>query len=476
MLLNSNIKNKPLVLQLDTSTEKKRKPLLSSFWKWFLNIVRTAIAIGISLVSDVINTVAPGLGIWTDFLFNTVNDLIFNSIVNEGQIDWVDFGIAAGLNAIPFTLKGLRRISNFRKGNKLYGLAQALEKEQPSLAKQIRSQADLVSKFGTKLAEDAPYYKDVETHALKFFEQLNNAKSSIKYAEAKIAYDAAFKRTNHTLNKLSKTIHKIKVGATMILSPRYAARKAAQFALRKPVKFVEQKWNKWIDSKVSKVVKATVKGTNKTVEEAQKNILLNSAWLQTLKIYKAYNPWNMTAINAVVTFNPKTTNNKKPVLLVQKDYSQVMKLVSASSPGNHYLNTFAWGWEIGKILRNSEKILLKSKLPLYVRFISNFNYIFKSIQYIAKSSINRAKRGWSGLGNEIYQGLKEGALKWPKLKYIDPLFQAFRSSITNNAYYAFKKGLNIGHKSAWNIKIKKTLDGHYVNAKSLRKNRTKGVK
>ncbi|WP_027335086.1 hypothetical protein [Mycoplasmopsis felifaucium] len=486
MVLLSSIKNDFYTLKASEKPKTKRK--LPALGRWFLNISRLVLSIGASFISEAVNVVAPGVGMLVDWGLNTLIDAIANLIENYGDFQADEFLISAGMNLIPFVLKGLRRVSNFVKGNKVLGFADNLKLSNKSLADTVKQQANKLNYYGVNnivnnIDDTITNYSANNLAFKKINDNFKQMNKTLLEANKFIGNKNILQQSQN-LAKASKIMHNVRVASTLILSPRYAARKLVQKLTDKPWKAVSNTWNNWIDSKVKNITKRVIKGTAKTVEEAQKNIALNSHWLYSLKIYKAYNPWNTSVVNALLTFRPETTNNKKPVLLVQKSYSHIMNLIQSPSAGKYYLKNFAWGWEVGKFLRNFGQYSLKSKMPLFTRFISNFNYTFKSLEYIVKSIKNVNKNKWNNLGNELVEGFKEGMLKKPNFKFIDPLVQSFKSSITGNSYYAIKKGLDIGHKTAWRNKIAGTLDNSYVSSyqgqkikiKTLKQRRAKGVK
>ncbi|MGC7178991.1 hypothetical protein ACP0CE_03300, partial [Metamycoplasma hominis] len=99
--------------------------------------------------------------------------------------------------------------------------------------------------------------------------------------------------------------------------------------------------------------------------DSLKNIPLPSKWLRSISFFAGHNPWDFARTSAIVYFKPKPTNNKAPVFLFQKNTNLLAGFLGCESPGKYYLDNFAWGWSIGKIIRKYSKFMSFYRIPLF---------------------------------------------------------------------------------------------------------------
>ncbi|WP_029608914.1 hypothetical protein [Mycoplasma simbae] len=441
-----------------TSLQLKNNASATNNNSYLWAIVRTGVSIVLSAVSEAANAVIPGIGLALDFALQTVADVVFNIIQNNGNIDYKELGISTLFNAIPFITKGIRHFANSVKYNRFYSVADNIS-DNTSISKIFKKNAIELNKFGSvynqvdETVYDLANWKNLNIRSL--FNKQNRASTkelinNLKMKNSSLQSELIFNKSKKILDVAQKTVYYARTSLTLLMSPRYAARKLTELALKKPFAKISKTWNSFIDKAIPKKI---IKATNKTFEDSIKGIPIESSWLKELKIYKSYNPWNIGGVNALITFKPLATNKKAPVFLFQKNIKEVMQLLQVESPGRYYLNRFAWGWDVGYILRNKSAFLAKSKLPLYATFISNMFYTIKSIEYIAKSlnNSNNWSKNWNA--NEILSGIKEASTSGLRLKYINPAIRVAKSGWTSNSWFAIKTGMDAYKKTSWKRKV-----------------------
>lgn len=413
------------------------KPIVISNWwlKWLRIVIQTLSSIVLSVTTRFIDGFVPGLGLALEFSFDTLIDLLFNWIENNEKIDWADFSITAGFNAAGSIVKGFKLFKAARAQNKVLSLADNIIDSNKQFKKQFKNTAKELSKFGATNVKDATttHYEAIKESALAVEEKLNNKIFKDTAKSSKVIFD----KTKEVLNKTTKVFTKIRTFVSLLSSPRFAAKKTVDTLIKKPRRKIVKKFNKFATEKVKKII---FKG-KKTLDESMKRIPLASSWLDTITILRSNNVWDFKNVNAIIRFKKQETHNKKPVILWQKNKKLILEFLTTSSPGTHYLTHFAWGWDIGRILRNFNGFIALSKIPLFSNLISTIAHSYKTINAIAKS-IKKDEWLWNqdknDLAPDIFNGAKEGALKGWNFKYIKPLVSYARSEIEHNPTYGIR--------------------------------------
>lgn len=461
-MLFYNFNNPTSTRQLIWYSPEPKSYGMPSWIKWLRIPLEIAVNVGIGIVTGGLGLVA---GVITDFVLSTISDIIFSAAFNGGKIEWKEVGISAAFNVAVFAGKFARVFKQQRKANKLMSLVDNIETDNKELQTLFRR------KVSTSLFENTEEVLDNNGKIISHYKLFDK-----KYAELEKELSgltpSSFKKTAmQSYNEYSKAqkafrdLRKIFVKSRSVLSlltsPRYAAKKLVDVILKKPKKIITQAWNKWITKRVNDWVAKTGR---KTVEQVIKNLPINSSWLESIKIYKAYNPWDLKSCNALLKFNKEATrsskhpNGKEPVLLWNKRASDIVKLVKAQSPGKFYLDNFAYGWEIGKILRNQAGFIAMANIPFYATALSTIAFSYKTIYSIVKS-FNKNQWLWtqnpSDLASEFLSGVKDNALKGWNFKYLKPIISIGRATLTNNTGYIIQAGLRTGSKKAWRNNFKK---------------------
>ncbi|VEU75597.1 Uncharacterised protein [Mycoplasmopsis maculosa] len=469
MLLASsyNINNLPYIKRKEISNQYKYHKTI--WYKILSGVLRFAISVGVSFASEAINVVAPGVGTLLDFSLNTVVDLLFNYFDNGFEIDLKEFGLSTATNLIPFVSKFLRVRLNTIKHNRFFSIADKVKLVNSELNNQLKQVGKVTNKFGTtaKIDKIGKYsFNSIDNNIdeiKRLFSENNKVLNSINISNA----NNKINNLKKTFNKAAKIMHYARTTYTLLRSPRYAAKKVTELILKKPYKALSDKWNNFVSKAIPKKF---IKGTNKTIEQGYKNIILNSSWLDRVTIQKSNDPWNSIYANAIIKFQADSTNKKEPVFLFNKSLVKILELINSDSPGKYYLENFAWGWKIGALLRNYKHFISKSKIPAFLNIISNFNYLAKSILFVQNETISffSAKKKKINWKDEILKGIKEEVTKAPKLKYLSGVQATVRSIATGSSFYTMNAASKIINKSILNHKIGNAVSVRYSGSTAKR--------
>lgn len=448
--------NRQLVLYKEDKTYE-----LPRWFKWIRWALELTAGVGIGILTGG----AGFAGVVADFALSSAADLAFNAAFNGGEVDWKDFGISTAFNSVAFIGQSVKAYKNYAKANKLISLANNVSSSEKSLSNILKNDS-----LSMKIFNSTDEILDANGKIISHYKIFDQSHELIEKA-LKETTENSFKKTLAIsereylkVNKSIKSFKKFFVGArsvvSLLTSPRYAGKKVIDLILRKPKQLLTKTWNKFITAKSQAVLK---KIGRKSFNELIKNIPINSSWLQSIKIYKAYNPWDIKTCNALLRFNPATTSSRKnpkgkePVLLISKNVSDIMKLINAPSPGRFYLDNFAYGWEIGKILRHNKEFIVSSKIPLFASLATTLAYTYKTIYYLQKNAKEDKwiwNSNWNDLTSEFFSGVKDNALKGWNFKYLKPITSLAHSTLTHSGAYVLRSGLRHGAKFAWKSNFK----------------------
>ncbi|WP_444704922.1 hypothetical protein ACT1UH_02935 [Mycoplasma sp. 332] len=411
------------------------------WWKFVRIFLQIIISVLTAIIARMVDGILPGLGVAIEFGVNTLTDLIFNLIENDGKIDWVDFGISAGFNSASAISRGFKVFKALRTQNKVLSLADNIVAKNTEFKNQFKQTAKTIAEFGAKGDTlKIANYKSIKNTTSAILETVNNSENIFKhtFVESK----QIFNRTKKILDGATKVFTKIRVFISLLTSPRFAAKKAVDFAIKIPRRKIVKTFNNFASDKIKKIF---YKG-RKTLKESLRSIPLNSSWIDSITILQTNSPWDLKNLNAVIKFNKNATNNKKPVVLWQKDSKLIFDFLTTSSPGAHYLKYFAWGWDIGKILRKYNSFITLTTIPLFSNLINTLASSYRTINAIHQS-LQEEKWLWNknkkSLIEEFKKGAQEGLLKGWNFKYIRPAVSFGRSIIEKRPNYviqSFAKG------------------------------------
>ncbi|WP_412031264.1 hypothetical protein [Metamycoplasma buccale] len=476
LVYDNKIKDKNYVEIANKTKESTLSTLANCKWFRFLRVfLQLLINVLIAITTSLINTAIPGTGLFLDFFLSQGTDLLFNFIFN-GKIDWKEYGITSLFNSIPFITKGFKYIKNFRSNNKILSLADNIRLRNSEFKKSLLTSAKDLNKFGSKTTLEnkllVPNYRFFETHNAKLLDTLKTA-SDFQTTYAKSL--ASYRNFEQGFKFFRKSFSRTRNIVSLFSSPRYAGKKLIDIILKKPKQLLTKKWNAWVTPKVKEIFRIG----KKTLDESLKDISLNSSWLDSVKIYQSNNPWDLKVVNALVRFQPNKTNNKEPVLLWQKNINNITNLILANSPGKYYLDNFAWGWEIGKIIRLQSAFFKVSKIPIFSNFIGTLAYSARTIQSIVK---NFKKDNWlwnqskDKLLSEVWSGIRENTGKGWNFKYLKGAIAIGRSFSSGNSFYVIQRGLRVGNRRFFYKHFKNKLVHKQFSRRKLLKRRIYGNK
>lgn len=163
--------------------------------------------------------------------------------------------------------------------------------------------------------------------------------------------------------KISSQIFKYVKKTSRIIAmarPRYLFYRGINALGKRTANKVFAYLKKWEDKKVLLLInkfknkfQAPIRNILRTTQERLNMIIFDSSWISGVRII----PISRLSVNMhlLVFFNPTTTNNKSDVFLNNVPKLMFEKWLTSKSKGAFYLNNFAWGWEIGRWIRQNGK-------------------------------------------------------------------------------------------------------------------------
>lgn len=465
---------KPLPL---LNSAKSAKPWNLQVLRFFLE---AAIGILIEIAASAIDLIAPGFGVLASFGLNTINDIIFNYLFNGFEFNWEEFGVSFAFNAINTTARYVKLLHKTKKFNKLASLS---DNYNPPLnswtdGNEIAKAKKFFESTNHLRVEEIPNGENLAKWKLfrKNFVQNGKGMSfwNKRYLKNGLINEKLWKQTSEqskalyskvraNTQKFQKTFIKLRMLTSIALSPRYAAKKLTDIAIKKPKSLILKKWDNFYKKYMGKIFKNF---NEDHIKENLKDVHINSTWLKSVKFLQGNNPWDSFVTHAILSFNPHTTNKKKPVVLFNKNQKMIWEMIVSNSPGRYYLDNFAWGWDIGKLLSNSSNFITKSTIPLYTTFLTTWMHSFKTVNAIIKT-IEKDKWEYANKSvlSEIKEGAKENILKGWNFKGLTPLTSIIRSSVVSNSSFVIKSSQRLYSKTKTYNTHRKFLKNHTYRRK-----------
>lgn len=430
---------------------------INIFWRLLLQTLSQILITSISRIFDIFS---PTLGIFIEAGLSFGADLLFDYIFN-GEVTKTDLGISAVINLLPFLNKGIRLVTG-RTKNKFFGIASQM--------------GDKTVKKQLKQIAEKSYYIGTDNRIVKkskiFGESINNSKRAFFNTEDLIQKIKNNLSSNITLNQnkfqiqtLEKIINQSKKGIfvsrqliSATTSPKYLAKKTLDLVTRNQKNKINKYLSKQIKNKANKLKKIfgkKIKGFKNILNNIPDIIPLDSMWIDAIKFVPNNDKWDFSTLSCVIYFNKWATNNKKPIYLANKNANKILEFLTTKSPGGHYLDNFAWGWEIGKFLKNNTKFLFMSKIPVFGSFANTLFWSYKTISSLI-NSIKKTDYEWKNrnIGNEFKKGISDNLLKGWNLPYISPIIHLTRGAVTKNERYFITTGFKQFNKQVKILKIK----------------------
>ncbi|WP_027119437.1 hypothetical protein [[Mycoplasma] testudinis] len=404
-----------LVYKVDLLKKKEQAKIQASLPWW----ARLFISIGSQFVSSAIvgllafftGGIAAPLAFLIEFGINAGIDLAID--IATGQTDGLTIAFDVLLNFIPTFTKYKGGIFSglnskvARIGNSIDDL------HDSTIFKQLSEQLDTFGKNGVNKISRNYYQTDALIDSLKFEGLGSKVLSSSR--------KATYSKISNGIRVYNKTLGLVSKVSAIVTSPNYAIKKATQFIFKKPIAFINKKINGQID-KIVDFFKSGTKLTRKTAEKLKNRFYFNSRWIDYIQFMPS--SYGVGFVNAVVRFKPEATNNKKPVVLFNKNINDIAQFISSPRPGHHYLENFCWGWKISRILDFNKQLATLSFIPLFSNLITPTITTFNTIRRIQKQIEEKQKIGWldqnmirealTGAGQAVLNGISFKGLGWIK--------------------------------------------------------------
>ncbi|WP_027120704.1 hypothetical protein [Mycoplasmopsis lipofaciens] len=333
----------PELLKIQKPEEKGFLYYLHSFLDFVGEVV-------IDVISEAVTIATFGnkfIGETVELVLGFVKDVIIDLAIYQ-KVDWKNVLVNAAwrLGTIAF-MNGLRKTKNF--------------------IKQINK-----GKYAKTISKTTNFVK-------KSISFIKNPQSLYKYFLNKVSYKIQktfFKSTKWSkiqIKKIKKIIKNIINYGTYWTSfgiSFYKADDKAKFLFSRTKNLARIRFKK-LTKKITKDIydkriKNLAKKNPKNIYEYQKIMkqhnqtwiqFYDSNWIDGLKI--ASTDWienkNEQFLSYYVFFNRLTTNNKNALLFIDRPIEEFNNFINSSSKGKYYLDNLAWGWNVGKAIRNQNK-------------------------------------------------------------------------------------------------------------------------
>lgn len=433
--------------------------------KWVLAL-KLAVDTIASFTLQGINLILPGVGTALDLSYQISSDVIYNLWYNDGNFDFKEFSLDTLINFIPIVSSGLSTASKTIKANKILSIAGEVQNE--TLANEFKILSKRIAELGTKnsrlsyktltkdlsLLSNKKFYKVLSKLEKTEFEKIfkSFAKSEKEFAK--------FETTMRVLQKGASITNKT---MAIISDPAYAVKKALDY-LTNPIK-------RKINTHIRKAWKEIAPVITKIDKKA---IPLNSSVISSIRIFNMPFDKSGGLLSAVLYFRKdatRTKNNprgKKPIWLTNKDTTKILNFLTTDSPMRHYLNNFAWGWDVGKLLRvTKSRVFIGSKLPLFASLLNYIAWSYKTIKNITNIN-NKIENNYKV--DKFVKRAKDHAInsvigRW-QIPGLSLALNFARAMNTGDSSQLINKALKSGSKLIMNTRITNRLRGRNATNKN----------
>jgi hypothetical protein len=159
-------------------------------------------------------------------------------------------------------------------------------------------------------------------------------------------------------------------------------------------------------------------------------------WIVGIRLISVYNL--PTKFHVEVVFDAGLTNGKKSVMLWNKDFETFIEpWLKAESGGQYYLDNVAWGWEVGKFLRNNALFLGFTNIPYIQDFIS---YTFAVRRIAMKIDKLSHPSYWENKNNNLVKSIGAGIVSGATsgIKGLSLVRASVNSVATKDKWYMVK--------------------------------------
>lgn len=400
--------------------EKTKEQSSNSWLRAFISFAGSlAINFGLSFVT-------AGVSLILEPLIQIAWDSFLDYVVYREEFNGVDFAINALINSIPLISAGAKKLYQSSK-NGVRALTKNAVVKSLNYSDELADIAKQIERFGTKGSKAS-------------YKNLNVSDLLLDSLKTKKAYDTtrAIKLLSYSskLRLINKEIQRTRKIISAVSSPSYLVKKFFD----KTIQPYKKQITNLVNTKYDELVKKLLPKIKKPFElkqlakiEKRTFIPLNSHWIQGIQFMSSVSP---TLQNFKIYFKEKV--HKKPITVMNKDFIKSYGIVNAISPGQYYLNNFAWGWDIGKLLRfNSSEVksFQKASSELY-RAFNNFIFSYKSFY-----SLTQLQKNWSleNISKQIKQGTYQALFNWNSIKPVKFIGQTIRAATSIKPMNLLKK-------------------------------------
>lgn len=236
----------------------------------------------------------------------------------------------------------LSKYSSIKKWNKSY--LRALSKDaDPATQRKIYELNEELTKMelhgGTSNSRNYNkiYEKYKEENLLQYLPDEKIYRKSIQN-------DYFFKSRFKSFTKRIRFFNKV----LSFLDPVYATKAFTNYVSKRFKKAINKKVSVWYKKFAKKFITKKNELMYKTLIPLNHTV---APWILGIRYSPMPGMYHLFCVRVI--FNPQLTNHKKVVYLYNKRLDDIWKFVNTSSAGQYYINNISWGWEIGKIIRQS---------------------------------------------------------------------------------------------------------------------------
>ncbi|MGY6172656.1 hypothetical protein ACW95P_04900, partial [Candidatus Mycoplasma pogonae] len=414
---------------------------------------QTLTQIGVSILIKPLQALIPLGAAALEAGLSIANDLLWDYVFDE-KTSLQDIGISVASNFLPFANKIGRGIIG-RSKNRFYGIAsQVKEKTLKSELKKLGKETYKIGRSNEILKYSKAFEKEIKdiSNTRRAYFKLGKNMPKLKTKNFKttlLQNKEEIKILNSQVKQYKKVIFTTRQLISAATSPEYLAKKTSDL-LTSPFK---RKINKYINENFKNFKKGLAKKYklfDKYSDDYLEKIPVKSKVISHIKFIPNNNTWDFYNVSCIVYFRKDATssknnpNGKPPIYLSNKSINKIIEFITSSSPMAHYLDNFAWGWDVGKFLRENKQFMFMSKIPVFGSLANTIIWSQKTVSRLI-TSIKNSDYEWKNknLIGEFGKGLKDNALKGWKIPYLSPMSYFARGALTNNPRYitttAFKQ-------------------------------------
>lgn len=240
------------------------------------------------------------------------------------------------------SIRLLSKYSSIKKWNKSY--LRSLSKDaDPAIQRKIYELNEELNKMslhgGTNKSRN--YQKVYEKYKnAGLLQYLPDERAYQKAVQNDAFFKSRFKKFTKNIRFFNKTLS--------FLDPAYATKTFTNYITKRFKKIINKKVSEWYKKFGKKFITKKNEMMYKTLIPLNHTV---APWILGIRYSPMPGMYHLFCIRVI--FNAELTNHKKVVYLYNKRLDDIWQFVNAESAGQYYINNISWGWDIGKIIRNS---------------------------------------------------------------------------------------------------------------------------